>query len=222
MTFEAIRSGVRQKCASMPIDGQSFGRLIARCSLTDCRGMCCYDGVYLDAPTEAAIAVIAQARRPAFEAMGLDLPHEVVVDGFVGDVPYGRKTATRPWAADEAVADVPAHFNRTSCVFHLDDGRCGLQVLALLDGLHPWAYKPTSCWLFPINIHSGVIKIFDRTNDPSRFESYRGFVEYTRCGGTCVGGRPAIEVLTDELQYLGEIVGRDLIAEISDQTAPWG
>ncbi len=179
--------------------------------------MCCYDGVYLDAPHEAAIAVIAQARRSAFAAMGLDLPDAVVVDGFVGGVLFGRKTATRPWAAKEAVPDFPEHFNQTSCVFHLDDGRCGLQVLALRDGVHPWAYKPAPCWLFPINIHSGVIRIFDETNDPSRYEAYKGFVTHTRCGQTCAEGKSAIEVFADELRYLGDIVGRDLIAEAGAQ-----
>ncbi len=181
--------------------------------------MCCYDGVYLDAPTEAAITVIAAARRPEFAAMGLDLPYAVVVDGFVGGVLSGRKTATRPWAADEAMPGFPAHFEKTFCVFRLDDGRCGLQVLAVQDGLHPWAYKPTACWLFPISIRGDAIRIYDETNDPSRYEAYSGFVTYTGCGQTCAGGRPAAEVFTDELQYLGDIIGRDLIAEVNDQVA---
>ncbi len=217
MTFEAIATSLREKCVAMPVDARSFARPLARCSLADCRGMCCYDGVYLDAPTEAAIGVIAQARRPAFQDMGLDLPATVVVDGYVGGVLCGRKTATRPWTPD--VVDFPAHFNRTCCVFHLDDGRCGLQVLAVRDGLHPWYYKPPSCWLFPITIHSGTIRIFDETSDPSRYDAYAGFVAYTRCGATCPTGQPAIEVLTDELRYLGDIVGRDLVAEVAEHPA---
>ena len=219
MTFEAVRSALRQKCADMPIDGESFARRVAQCALPDCRGMCCYDGVHLDAPTEAAVTILAQTRRPELTAMGLDLPDAVVVDGYVGGVPYGRKTATRAWAVDAVVKDVPEHFTRTCCVFHLDDGRCGLQVLAVQDGVHPWTYKPSSCWLFPITIHGGTIKIFNKTNDPSRFEAYKGFVEYTRCGQTCAAGQPAIEVLTDELRYLGEVIGRDLVAEVVGQAA---
>jgi hypothetical protein len=213
MTLEPIATSLREKCALMSVDAQSFARPLARCTLADCRGMCCYDGVYLDAPTEAAIDLIARARRPAFQDMGLDLPGTVVVDGFVGGVLAGRKTATRPWTPD--VADFPTHFNRTCCVFHLDDGRCGLQVLAVGDGLHPWSYKPPSCWLFPITIHSGTIRIFDEASDPSRYHAYAGFVAYTRCGATCDTGQPAAQVLADELRYLGDIVGRDLIGDIA-------
>ena len=213
MTFKAIAAGLREKCATMTIDAASFARPIARCSLSDCHGMCCYDGVYLDAPTEAAIEVIAQARRLAFQDMGLDLPDAVVVDGTVGGVRCGRKTATRPWTPD--VADFPSHFNQTCCVFRLDDGRCGLQVLAVRDGVHPWSYKPASCWLFPITIHSGTIRIFDEASDPSRYEAYAGFVAYTGCGRTCANGQLAAEVLGDELRYLGDILMRDLIAEVA-------
>lgn len=83
--------------------------------------------------------------------------------------------------------------------------------------MHPWAYKPTPCWLFPISINKGVIQIFDETSDPSGFGTYKGFVTYTRCGQTCADGRPAIEVFVDELRHLGDIAGRDLIAEIGDQ-----
>ena len=218
MSFaDDIEASLRQQCATLPIDGKSFQRRMARCSLPDCRGMCCYDGVHVDAPTEAAITVIASARRSAFEAMGLALPDAVVVDGFVGDVLSGRKTATRPWAADEAMPGFPTHFERTFCVFRLDDGRCGLQVMAMQDGVHPWAYKPSACWLFPISIRGDVIRICDETNDPSRYEAYKGFVSYTGCGQTCADGAPAAEVFTDELRYLGDLIGRDLIAEVNDQ-----
>ena len=217
MGFADIAAELRRKCADMPIDAASFGRTMARCALPDCLGMCCYDGVYVDEPTEIAIKIIVGARRPAFAAMGLDLPKKPIVDGNVGGVQYGRKTATRPWAGKKAVADFPAHFEQTCCIFRLDDGRCGLQVLALEDGLHPWAYKPSPCWLFPINIQTGVIKVFDETNDPSRYDAYKGFVAYTRCGQTCTDGRPAVEVFAEELRYLGDIVGRDLIGEIGEQ-----
>ena len=213
MLTDRIAAHLRRTYGSLPLAVSGFARPLTACSLANCHGMCCYDGVYLDAPMEAQVSVIAQARRLAFADMGLDLPASVVVDGSVGGVRYGRKTATRPWAGDQAFAGFPAHFENTSCVFHLDDGRCGLQVLAIQDGLHPWAYKPTSCWLFPITIHRGAIQVFDETSDPSRYDAYPGFVAFTRCGATCLTGRPAREVLREELRYLGDILGRDLIAE---------
>ena len=215
MTTDPVKDHLRHTYGSLPIGGKGFTRLMAPCSLADCRGMCCYDGVYVNAPTEAAITELVAARRSDFAAMGLDLPDAVVVNGEGN----ARKTARRPWDASAAVADFPKTFTQTSCVFHLDDGRCGFQVLAVGDGLHPWAYKPQSCWLFPISINRGSIAIYDDTNNPSSNQEYNDFVMATRCGGTCTDGRPAIEVFAEELRYLGDILGRDLIAEVTAQIA---
>ena len=219
MTTDPIEDRLRSTFGSAPIDGKAFARRVASCSLADCRGMCCYDGVYVDAPTEAAITALVDARRSDFAAMGLDLPAATVVYGEKLGKTQTRKTARRPWAVSAAVADYPKHFTQTSCVFHLDDGRCGFQVLAMQDGLHPWAYKPHPCWLFPISIQYGQITIYDEIGDPTRNERYEGFVVGTHCGRTCADGRPAIEVVANELRHLGGILGRDLIAEIGGQVA---
>ena len=216
MTTDAVREHLRHTYGSVPVGGKGFGRPMTTCSLPDCRGMCCYDGVYVDAATEVAIVALAEARRSDFAAMGLDLPEAVVVNGEGN----ARKTAIRRWDGGATVRDYPEAFSPTCCVFHLDDGRCGLQMLALRDGQHPWAYKPHPCWLFPISIKRGFITIHDDSNNPSGNQAYNDFVVSTRCGSTCADGRPAIEVFAAELRYLGEILGRDLIAEVNAQVAP--
>ena len=217
MAADAINEQLRRTCGSSPIDGKAFARRVASCSLADCKGMCCYDGVYVDAPTEAAITALVDSRRSDFVAMGLNLPEAVVVDGDWLGQTNARKTARRAWDASAAVADYPKQFTQTTCVFHLDDGRCGFQVLAMQDGVHPWTYKPHPCWLFPITIQYGKIALYDEIADPTRHDGYEGFVAGTRCGRTCSDGRPAIEIVAQELRYLGTILGRELIAEVNDQ-----
>lgn len=122
----------------------------------------------------------------------------------------------------EKVADYPEHFPNTNCVFLLDDARCALQSLAVEEGKHPWHYKPLTCWLHPLSISSGpkhkpMLTLYSEENDPQRYPDYDGFVCRTQCGRTCSGGEPAWQVLRWEIETLGEIGGRDLIAEIKEQ-----
>ena len=211
MSADRIKDYLRHAYHALPLARAGFARPLAVCAMADCRGLCCYDGVYLDAPTEAAIAALVDERRADFAAMGLDLPDDVVVSGEGNR----RKTATKAWDGPVSVPDYPQAFNRTACVFHLDDGRCGFQVLAGADGLHPWAYKPHACWLFPISISRGAIAVHDDRVHPSASPAYNDFVVTTKCGRTQPDGRPAVEALAEELRYLGQILGRDLIAEVT-------
>ena len=54
MTTDAVREHLRHTYGSVPVGGKGFGRPMTTCSLPDCRGMCCYDGVYVDVATEVA------------------------------------------------------------------------------------------------------------------------------------------------------------------------
>jgi hypothetical protein len=203
---DRIAAHLRYTYGALPVAPEGFGRPLARCDLGACHGMCCHDGVYLDTVAEGVVTELVDARRADFAAMGLDLPAEAVVS----DGPTARKTATRPWNGVAAMTD----FAPSVCVFHLPDGRCGFQVLAMQDGVHPWTYKPHACWLFPISIHRGSIALHDDTVHPTGVEGYNRFVVTTCCGGTRADGQPAVVVLAEELRYLGAIFGRDLIAEI--------
>jgi hypothetical protein len=111
------------------------------------------------------------------------------------------------------MGDYPAHFEETACVFLMNDSRCGLQVLANRDGKHPWYYKPFSCWLLPIKIWKSEIHLYTDETDPFRFPDYEGFTSRTCCGRTSESGLSAAEVLKPELEYLGRLLGRDLVAE---------
>jgi hypothetical protein len=217
--YPQTEAALRQTLAGARVDARSFSRRLARCSLSACRGMCCYDGVYVDEESAAVIQEIVEREAPFFRDLGLALPDQVIVDGEWDGAVEGRKTAVVPYPFSRQVPGYPGHFADTACVFHLADGRCALQVLADARGRHPWYYKPFTCWLHPIAIEPGdgdagaVIHLEDETTDAYQRPDYDGYVTRTFCGRTTPCGQPAHEVLTGELTVLGQLAGRDLVAE---------
>jgi len=202
------------------LDHEALNRPLRRCDLSVCGATCCHDGVYLSAEEANVVRGLAMERRESFERLGLDLPDRPVVYGRWRDAASGPKTATRPVPRRDRVADYPAHFPETGCVFLLDDARCALQVLATEEGRDPWFYKPITCWLHPLSIAGGedgepfVLTLHDGESDPQRYVDYDGFVSRTPCGRIRTEGEPAWRVLRAELERLGELGERDLIGEL--------
>jgi hypothetical protein len=206
--FPGAESALRAHCAGAALDAPSFARRLARCDLARCRGMCCYDGVYVDEDTGAVLARLAVERRADFQAMGLALPDRILVTDRWRPSPLvsDQRTAVREFPFAAVVAGYPAHFRQTACVFMLEDGRCGLQVLSEKDGRHPWFYKPIPCWLHPIAIGETGITVHDEETDPFRFPWYDGYVTQTFCGRTVADGARAADVLAEELSFLQRIM----------------
>jgi hypothetical protein len=217
--FAGAATALREKLAAAPLDAGEFSRPLRRCALADCRGTCCYDGVPVDDDTARVLQALARERSADFQAIGAALPAEVIVDSaWQGRA--GKKTAVRPFPFRALVRDYPRHFAETACVFLLEDGRCALQVLAERDGHHPWYYKPIACWLHPIKLAGTAIRLYDEASDPCRYPDYDGFVARTPCGVTAPDGCPAAELLAAELQYLGRILNRDLVAAPAGEAGP--
>jgi hypothetical protein len=175
--------------------------------------MCCYDGASVDEETGKVIQKLSAERRSDFTAMGLNLP-DTVVEKCEWNGVVGTKTSTRPFPYRSLVNGYPAHFNNTACVFLLEDGRCGLQILSEQDGKHRWYYKPFTCWLHPIKLSETAVRLYDEESDPNKLPNYDGFVSLTFCGRTDVCGHAASEVLEEELSYLGKLVDRDFVSEL--------
>jgi hypothetical protein len=213
--FPETEKWLRDTLANAELDIPAFQRHLTRCDLSSCRGMCCYDGVYVDRNTADVLQQISQARAVDFQESGVTLPSTVIIEAVWRDGSSGLKTETKATDFRREVEGFPDHFDNTSCVFHADDGRCSLQTLGLKDGKHPWFYKPLTCWLHPIHISPDRITIFNENTDPYRYTDYDGFVIRTFCGRTMPLGRPAYELLRPELEFLGRILGRDL-------TSPFG
>lgn len=160
---------------------------------------------------------VADEHRALLDEIGLDLPEDVVADGDWKGKTAGAKTAVKPFPFSQLVERFPPHFEDTACVFHLPDGRCGLQVLAVKLDVHPWHFKPTGCWLHPIQILPGsppIVRLPSRETDPYRFDEYDGYVSQTRCGEDVEAGQPAYRLLDAELEAISRLGDNDLLDEI--------
>jgi hypothetical protein len=162
--------------------------------------MCCHDGAYLDPQEEQflheLVAKVPQLRAP--------LPPAYIVDGFWNGEPLGRKTATRPH--DYRNPRFPVHFTRTRCVFADAMGYCTLEKFARGRGQHPWTFKPSVCWLFPMQEREGkpAAPVADPRDDPYQLPDYPGYATVVSCGRHEPSGRPWTEALLRERQWLAQ------------------
>jgi len=209
---------LRLTLAGAPVDEPSFRRPLARCELAHCRGTCCAEGVWLNPEVASVVEKLARRYPAELAALGLDLDAPLVeVDETPGEPPAAR-TRRRPHPFHALVADYPFHFPDTRCALLTDDARCALQVVAELEGRHPWHYKPPACWLHPISAARDGIRLHDALGDPYP----GGFTSATHCGRTAACGLPAAEVLAPELAFLGELLERDLLAELASSAGDAG
>ncbi len=160
--------------------------------------MCCHDGAYLEPREEQflheLLAKVPQLRAP--------LPQSYIVDGFWDGEALGRKTATRPH--EYRNPQFPAHFPRTRCVFADAAGWCTLEKFARDRGQHPWTFKPSVCWMFPMQESEGQPEapLADPRKDPYRRPDYPGYATVVSCGRHEPSGRPWTEALARERQWL--------------------
>ncbi|MDF1816650.1 MAG: DUF3109 family protein [Verrucomicrobiales bacterium] len=203
------------------LDIPALSKPLLPCELSVCHGTCCHDGVYLTGEEAQVLRDLADTESSDLEKLGTELPPQVVVYGRFHHIASGPKTAVRAAPMSEKVADYPLHFQNTQCVFLLQDARCALQALAMERGLDPWFYKPFTCWIHPLSFTKDaegedILTLYDKNTDPHKFDDYDGFTSQTHCGRQCDtgSGQPAYEVLESELDRLGQIGGRDLLAEI--------
>lgn len=174
------------------------GPKLKRCDLNDCEALCCYDGVYLHESEELLIRETIKRYPDHF----MDLPPVPIIDGnWMGKV-KGRKTATVKYISKK---DKPKHFTDTRCIFVTPDHKCSLQILANEIGVHPWTFKPSACWLFPMHLNKGELISPPKNGEKDPFDFgniYPGFVKYTPCGKDCDDGKKWHSVLEDEIKYL--------------------
>jgi len=221
--FPDDEATLRRRMIGGSVDAASFQRPVKRCQISTCRGMCCYDGVYVGQEAAAVIERVAGEHAGFFAGLDLRLPAQVIVEGDWAWKRGGLKTAVTHRPFSTTVEGFPSHFTDTACVFLAADGRCSLQLLSMHLGRHPWYYKPVKCWQHPMTLEGethAVLRLHSDRSDPFRFPGYDGFVSRIFCGRTSSEGVPAAVVLADELQFLSRIVGRDLLAEVQGTCGP--
>ncbi|BCX47367.1 DUF3109 domain-containing protein [Haloferula helveola] len=193
------------------LDHEAFSMPLKVCELASCRATCCHDGVFLDREQASVIGGIVESGQ---------LTRYGFHRSYWSEQAGGRvKTSTVEASAAELADGFPAHFPRTRCVFLDAEHRCVLQRLAMDSGMHPWWWKPVSCWMHPLlfrRLADGrpLLGLASADDDPSARPGYPGFGSCTPCGMPNEGGEPAWKVLRGELELLGRIGGRDLVREL--------
>ncbi|OPH09391.1 DUF3109 family protein [Cylindrospermopsis raciborskii] len=219
----------RDELSQAHLNIDSFKQNRQRCSLSSCHGMCCHHGVFVNEEMAEVIQKVVEEEADFFKALGLELPKEVIIyEEFTAEkcewqgLGTVKKTAVKEKPFSNLINDFPEHFENTACVFLLDDSRCGLQILSEAKGLHPWYYKPFTCWLFPIFIAPGESQreIFLPSPETEPWylpdDDYDGFYTQVLCGKHSDCGQLGYILLQEELNFLAKIVGRNFVQEIQD------
>ena len=197
----------RQHLSIEDIEHDSFNRPLRQCELRQCKGMCCYDGVYVNEEEEEVIGSVWRKNREFFSSTGVSCESEPIIE-TEWNGKKGRKTLVKSRVLSQIVDNFPTHFNNTACVFLTTEGYCSLQLLGVMQGKHKWYYKPLTCSLHPIFVSLLNKRVFLPTDetDPHNSEGYPGYTSKTRCGKICSEGPLATESLAEELQYLKDIL----------------
>lgn len=193
------------------LDHEAFAMPLKVCDLGRCKATCCHDGAWLGDEEAAVIQRVIDDFGGELQACGWS---------GAGVVREGRRWRTEVVEASalELADDFPGHFPRTRCGFLNAEHHCVLQSLAQKQGRHPWHWKPVSCWLHPLLLSRPGgrprLTLARAGQDPSAHAGYPGFGSCTPCGMPSEGAGRAVSALRGELEMLGCIAGRDLLAEL--------
>jgi hypothetical protein len=208
-----------QKYQSVTPDVASFQHRYQACSMDEqgylaCNGMCCYDGVTLRPGEAEMVHQLLQDEAEFFARYAIHAD-----DAFIeADTFWGGEIKIATRAHQHPLETFPAHFRQTKCWFgDPETGACLLQVISIQRGWHPWRYKPLECWIHPISLGTADqprIAIFNEQTDLF-IRHGAGYTEYTNCGKPEVTGIPGYRLFATELYWLGQLLNRDLQAEVS-------
>jgi hypothetical protein len=215
IAFSETARHLARQIRAAELDHAAFRTPLKVCELPRCRATCCHDGVILEADEIGEIQQALDAEREWLDAEGWE--HRDWFERY-----EDRFKSITLSAGPEALAeDFPAHFPRTRCIFLDAEHRCVLQRISMKRGMHPWHWKPVSCWMHPLILRPAgggrarpQLTLARPENDPVKKPGYPGFSAYTPCGIEQADGPPAHESLRTELELLGEISGRDVCREI--------
>jgi len=150
------------------------------CSMRNCNGQCCAEGVLLDPTEKERILAHTGLIQKYLET---DMEHDPAnwFDGVVGqdmDFPSGECEGT---ASTER-----------GCVFLDSRGLCTLQKAAVAEGMDKFTLKPFYCVAYPLTIDAGVLTVEDAdfTSRPSC------------CSAVDQGSQHITDVCREELEFM--------------------
>ncbi len=161
---------------------------LKRCVLTNCSGVCCTYGVWIDLAEKEEIfthqAVIEACMDPNSGGFDEWFEREVEDDPFTksGMVVHSKVVTRRK------------PFFRNTCIFQRKDHKCALQVASGEIGKEAWYLKPFYCVLHPMDINDGGEITLDETK--LIVEEEKSCLRYSNTPLS------PIEIFEEELRYL--------------------
>jgi hypothetical protein len=159
------------------------------CNIDKCGGGCCHSGVYADLGERDLILAHAKEIAAAMDETQ-DTDTDTWFDGDIiddADFPSGQAEGTDVHERDGGISGFTE-----GCVFLDKRHFCSIQVAAVNEGLHRWAWKPKYCILFPVTVAEGIL-----TYDDGHSE------DLIHCGpaGTVNYVHSVYEAMREELRY---------------------
>ena len=211
MLSEKDRAAFRERFKGAEINALSFTQNYAWCELPECRGMCCWGGVWLEPEEQKVMEANEAFYREKLPTVGVEVnPDLPLLDKSESMGRFMAGTNVKPFDYT-GQANFSKDWDHTSCVFRRGDGACGLQLIAVAEGKPAWHYKPFYCYLFPIDISEVEGKLIIEVTDETE---HNGFSAKTLCGRIRPDGKPGYEIFAREIAALSEILDRDIMAEI--------
>jgi hypothetical protein len=166
-------------------------RFAPGCSMCNCNGNCCSEGVLVDIKEKELILANTELIRSYLEPQQEKDPAKWFDNAVENDAdfPSGRIDGT-------------AVYNG-GCVFRDGQGLCTLQKVSIAEGNHKFDLKPFFCIAFPLTIEGHVLTLHEAD-----------FTNRQQCCSTVPAGTlTALDVCREEFEY---ILGTEGLREIEE------
>lgn len=141
----------------------------------NCRGICCYDGVYLEDDDIRRINECIKKYPQEFADINY-----IEISNWKS---FRGLKKTKSIKLKRYRKDYPKHFSQTRCIFQIEDtGNCLLQEIALKHDENKWKYKPRTCCIFPLRRRNGKLELLiNKKDDPNVYDDYNGYESCLPC-----------------------------------------
>jgi hypothetical protein len=179
--------------------------------VADCGGACCRRGVQMFEGSAARIVAFVESHPAHFELLRRVEAPLFKTEAAEGIYAFSTEIVTPDgpgktgvYHAERAGLTVSdEQRSQGCCVFLYPDGRCSLQVAATALGYHKWAFKPPSCWLFPLRVDFAGERAGTRQYRLKYAGDHPERADYP-CSRLDPNGLPAKAALAEELAYFRE------------------